>query len=158
MSIELSHNEFEVLVQHPFVSDLKAPHLELLGGCASTMSFAAGEYIFREGQDADRVYLICEGMVCVELPRSPGELLSIQTIDAGGVVGWSWLFPPYRWHFQARAVRPCRTISLDGKRLHELCEQDNELGYQLVKRFAHVLFHRLQAARLQFLSFNDQLK
>lgn len=156
--VELSRDEFEALAQHPFVRDLTAAHLELLSGCAASMSFAAGEYMFREGQVADRVHLICEGRVCVELPRSAGELVRIQTIDAGGVVGWSWLFPPYQWHFQARVVQPCRTISLDGKCLLEICEQDNELGYRLVKRFAHVLFHRLQAARLQFLSLNDQLK
>jgi CRP-like cAMP-binding protein len=67
------------------------------------------------------------------------------------VLGWSWLFPPYRWHFDARALELTRAIALDGKCLREKCEEDHDLGYELVKRVAQIIMERLQATRLQLL-------
>ncbi len=81
----------------------------------------------------------------------PHRPIVIETIEAGEVLGWSWLFPPYRWHFNARALEPIRAIMLDGVCLREKGEIDHDLGYELVKRMAHILIERLQSTRLQLL-------
>ena len=75
----------------------------------------------------------------------------IETIEAGEVVGWSWLFPPYQWHFDARAVSLVRATSFDGVCLREKCEQDPAFGYDLMSRFTQVLIERLQWTRLRLL-------
>jgi CRP/FNR family cyclic AMP-dependent transcriptional regulator len=75
----------------------------------------------------------------------------IQIIGAGDVLGWSWLFPPFCWHFDARAVKPTEAIFIYGTRVRELCDEDHDLGYELMKRTAEVVIRRLQATRRHLL-------
>jgi CRP-like cAMP-binding protein len=140
-----------VLATHPFFKDLDAAHLGVLVGCASNVRFEAGQYIFREGEEANAFYLIRQGHVALEMAVPARGAVTVQTMGEGDVLGWSWLFPPYRWHFDARATELTRAIALDGKCLREKCEQDHVLGFELVKRFAQIIERRLQATRLQLL-------
>lgn len=132
-------------------ADLDPNDLALIAGCGRNTGFDAGAYLFREGEAADEFYLIREGRVALEL-YAPGQgPLVLDTLDPGDVVGWSWLFPPFRWHLDARAVGPIRAVAFDGACLRGKCEADPRLGYQLVRRFAAVLQDRLQAARVRLL-------
>jgi CRP/FNR family cyclic AMP-dependent transcriptional regulator len=140
-----------LLAEHPFLRGLEPRYLALLVGCAANVRFEAGDYIFREGEEADRFYIIRHGKVALELFTPERGALTIQTLGAGDVLGWSWLFPPYRWRFEARALELTRAIALDGACLRRKCDEDHSLGYELVKRFAHVIVERLQATRLQLL-------
>jgi CRP-like cAMP-binding protein len=96
---------------------------------------------------ADKFYVLREGKVGVEIPAISGEPLRIQTVGNGGLLGWSWLIPPYRWLFDARALVASDIIVMDGARLRDECEKDNVLGYQLMKRFAVLMAERLNASR-----------
>ena len=113
--------------------------------------FNAGELIFREGDPANRFYLIQRGQVALESSLKDRPAVRIQTIGAGDVLGWSWLFPPYYWHFDARTLEPTSAIFFYGTRLREECEKDHDLGYELMKRMAGVVLQRLQATRRQLL-------
>lgn len=114
-------------------------------------SFEAGSLIFHEGDPANRFYLIQEGKVALETMAREGERALIQTIGAGDVLGWSWLFSPYYWQFDARVVEPVKAIFFYATPLREECEADHDLGYELMKRMAGVMLKRLQAARRQLL-------
>jgi len=140
-----------VLKDHPFLKGLKPQYLKLLIGCASNVVFQPGEFLFREGDEADSFYFIRTGKIVIETFIPGKGPLAIQSREAGEVAGWSWLIPPYRWHFDARAVEPVRAIALDGKCLRENCEEDHDLGYEMMKRFATIMADRLEAARLQLL-------
>jgi CRP/FNR family cyclic AMP-dependent transcriptional regulator len=141
----------EVLAEVPLFRELGGERLELLAGCASNAHFDAGEMLFREGDAADTFYVIRGGTVALEtfVPARGG--MTIETIDAGEVVGWSWLFPPYRWHFDARAVSQVRATAIDGACLRGKCDDDPALGYDLMQRFAQVMIERLQWTRLRLL-------
>jgi CRP-like cAMP-binding protein len=89
--------------------------------------------------------------VAIELPIPARPVLPIQTLGEGDVLGWSWLYPPHKWQFGARALEPTKAIVFDATRLRARCETDHELGYELMKRFAHVMTQRLTATRLQLL-------
>jgi len=141
-----------ILAGHPFAHGLEDKYLKLLVGCASNLRFDAGQIIFREGEAANRFYLIREGRMAIELHAAERGTINILTVGAGEVVGWSWLVPPYRWNFDARAVEPTRAIALDGACLREKSERDTDLGYQLLKRIASIMEERLQATRLQLLN------
>ncbi len=144
-------NLARLLKEHPFLSGLEQRHLEFLTGCAANVRFAADEFLFKEGQESDASYLVRSGRVVLEIAvpgRGPAQL---QTIEAGEVLGWSWLYPPYRWQFDARAVEPVRAIRLDGNCLRAKCEADHDLGYELVKRFLYQVHTRLERTRLQLL-------
>jgi len=136
-----------VIAEHPFLHGLKPEHLRLLTQNAMRMHYAAGELIFREGDPANRFYLIEEGHVSLESPRRDENGVLIESIGAGDVLGWSWLFQPYYWHFDARATEPTSAIFFYGTHLREACEDDHDLGYELMKRMAQVVIRRLQATR-----------
>lgn len=140
-----------ILAEHPFLQGMAAEHLRLIVGCASNVRFEAGQYLFREGDQADRFYFIRQGTVAVEVRAPAKGPIVIQTLDAGDVLGWSWLIPPYEWHFDARAVELTRAFALDGKCLRTKCEEDHHLGYEILKRFTDIIERRLQATRLQLL-------
>lgn len=140
-----------ILVEHPFFKDLQQEYLELIVGCASNVRFDAGQKLFSEGMEANEFYLIRVGKVAIEL-KVPGQSeIIIQTLQEGDIIGWSWLMPPYVWHFDARALELTRAIALDGKCLRTKCEQDKHLGYELLKRFSSVLVQQFEATRLQLL-------
>ena len=140
-----------ILAEHPFFAGCAPRYMQLMTGCASNVRFAAGEYIFHENEDASHFYLIRQGKVALETWAAQRGPLTIETIEVGEVLGWSWLFPPYRWHFSARVVEPARAIVLDGVCLRSKGEADHDLGYELVKRVAQIMMQRLQATRLQLL-------
>ena len=140
-----------ILAQHPFLKGLEPRHLQVLVGCAANVRFDAGQFIFREGEAAKHFYIIRHGKIALEIFVPGRGPVAIQTLGEGEVLGWSWLFPPYRWHFDARALELTRAIALDGECLRGKCETDHDLGYELVKRFANVMMERLQATRLQLL-------
>jgi len=148
----------EILAEHPFLEGLDPSHLKLIAGCASNVRFNKGDFIFREEDEADRFYLIRHGLVALDVFVPQRGPVTIDTIQEGDVLGWSWLFPPYSWHFDARAVQLTRAIAFDGKCLREKCDKDLELGYALVKRFAQVIMQRLQSARLQLLDIYGDTK
>jgi CRP-like cAMP-binding protein len=135
------------LAQHAFFSGLSEKHLELLGSCASSMRFSPQSRVFKYDTVADKFYVLRDGKVGVEIPAISGEPLRIQTVGNGGLLGWSWLIPPYRWLFDARALVTSDIIVMDGARLRDECEKDNVLGYQLMKRFAVLMAERLNASR-----------
>jgi len=140
-----------ILAEHPFLKGLAPPQIELIAGCASNVRFNKGDYIFREDEEADRFYLIRHGLVALDVFVPQRGPVTIDTIQEGEVLGWSWLFPPYRWHFDARALQLTRAVAFDGKCLREKCEKDSHLGYELVMRFSQIIMQRLQSARLQLL-------
>jgi CRP/FNR family cyclic AMP-dependent transcriptional regulator len=140
-----------LLAGHPFFKGLEPKYIKLMVGCASNVVFKAGQFIFREGENADKFYIIREGKVTIEtFSPSKGPII-IHTIERGEILGWSWLIEPYRWHFDARATEVTRAVALDGKCLRGKCEEDHDLGYALLKRFATVMAGRLEATRLQIL-------
>ena len=139
------------LARHPFFADLGAALLQPLAGCAAAVRFAPGEQVCREGEAADRFYLIRAGLASIEIATAGRGRQALQTVADGDVVGWSWLIPPYRWHFDVRAVEAVQAIGLDGACLRAACAAHRELGYQVVTRLCGIMVQRLEATRLQLL-------
>ena len=122
---------------HPFLVGMNRRQLALLTSCAMTVQFKKGQVIFREGDLADRFYLIESGNVTLESTSGPDDPL----------LGWSWMFPPHTWTFTARAAEPTTAIFFYGTILREYCERDHTLGYELLKRMSLMMYQRMQAAR-----------
>jgi CRP/FNR family cyclic AMP-dependent transcriptional regulator len=144
--------EMEQLVAAlPPFADLSAGHRELIAGCAKNARFEAGQYLFREGEAADLFYGIRRGTVALEIHVPAREPVVIETLEEGDLLGWSWLFPPYTWSFDARARDPLAVVVFDGACLRGKCDADHDLGYALMSRIAEVIIERLQATRLRLL-------
>lgn len=141
----------ELIRDHPFFAGLDDAYLNLAAGCASNTHFKAGEYLFHEGDAADQFFLLRGGRVRLEIAAPGRAPVIVETIQAGEVIGWSWLFPPYLWQFDAQATETVRATAFDGKCLRGKCAANHDLGYELAMRSAQVLMQRLQATRLQLL-------
>ncbi|GAA2574843.1 cyclic nucleotide-binding domain-containing protein [Dactylosporangium fulvum] len=142
---------FDLLVAHPFLTGLPPHHLARLARWAHRAPFRAGARLFEENGRADRYWLIRDGYVNLDI-RVPGRSdVVLETIGPGTVLGWSWLFPPYRWHFGAVAAGPLLSIAVDGPATRAMCDADPEFGYELTKRFMAVVVDRMQATRIRLL-------
>jgi CRP-like cAMP-binding protein len=141
----------ELLAGVPVFAGLDADTLELLSGCARNVHFDAGASIFLEGEPADEFYVVRQGRVALEAHLTARGGVTIETLEPGEVLGWSWLFPPYRWHFDARALAPVRATAFDAACLRGKCADDPALGYDLMQRFGQVMVQRLQATRIRLL-------
>jgi CRP/FNR family cyclic AMP-dependent transcriptional regulator len=139
------------LANHPFLKGMKPEHLAILARHAREEEFLADQVIFRQNENAHQFYLILEGRVIVETYVARTDNLPLQILNGGDVLGWSWLFPPLVWHFQARALGPARAILLDGASLLVACEQAHDFGFQLMQRIAQIVIQRLQAAQSRLL-------
>jgi CRP-like cAMP-binding protein len=130
---------------------LPTGYLELIAGCGRFVRFDTGVAVFLEGQPADRFFVLREGRVTLEIFSPERGRIAVQTLGPGDPLGWSWLFPPYRWHLDAIAREPVAAVSFDGACLRAKCQVDHELGYELMLRFGDLMLQRLQATRLQLL-------
>ena len=140
-----------LLAEHEFFKDLEPQYLELIAGCGHNVRFDAGQYIFHEGESANEFYVVRYGQVALEIHDQRRGQVTLQTLHEGDVLGWSWLFSPYKWHYSARSLTLVRAIALDATCLRTKCDDDNHLGYEFMKRFAAIIVDRLQATRLQVL-------
>ena len=141
----------ELVAESPIFAGLDKAYLELIAGCGQNTGFEAGRYLFREGDQADTFYLVRHGRVLLETFVPGRGSLTIQTVDEGDVVGWSWLYPPYRWHYDARALDMVRAVAFDGACLRGKCSDDHTFGFELLMRFSPVMLERLQATRFQLM-------
>jgi len=139
---------------HPFLAGMNHTQLTLLTDCAVARHFNMGQTILREGEFANGFYLIETGRVALESEAGFGESILIQTIGAGDLLSWSWMFPPYVWQFTARAIEPTAALFFYAAILREYCEKDHSLGYELLKRISAVMVTRLHAAHQQMLSLH----
>ena len=140
-----------IVCEHPFFAGLPEAYCTLVSGCARNVRFEAGQYLFHEVDPANEFYLIRHGRVALELHAPERGPVTFQTLGPGELVGVSWLIPPYRWTYDARALTLVRATGMDAACLRQKCEEDHDLGYDMMKRFMPVLIQRLQATRLQIL-------
>jgi CRP-like cAMP-binding protein len=139
------------LSKHPQFKGMSPEHLKLIVGCAKHVRFKEGEMIFREGEAANVFFVIRHGGVALSVHSPTQGSVTVVTLNDGDALGWSWLMPPFKWHFDAKATQNTIAIALDGKCLREKCEKDSELRASLYERFMPVMADRLEATVMQLL-------
>ena len=115
---------------------------------AQAVRFETGQYLFHEGEPAEWFYLLRRGRVALQLTERGRGAVTYQTVSEGEIVGVSWLIPPYRWTYDAKAIELTSAIAIDATCLRQKCESDHDLGCEMMKRFMAIL---IQANRLQVL-------
>ena len=138
-----------LLREHPFLSGLQSDQLAFMVGCAKNVRFDEGAYLFRDGEEANAFFLVREGDIALEMEVPPRGRVVVETLEPGDIIGWSWLFPPYRWDVDARAMRRSRLIQFDGQCLRDKLDQDHALGFALTKKLLFAVHERLERVRLQ---------
>ena len=145
-----------LLSTQPFLAGLNSADLDKLVPWSKRSVFPLGARIFEEGRKAERFWLIREGRVSLE-SQVPGQgTVVVESLGRGAVLGWSWLFPPYRWHFSASAGEVTSVVEFDAAGVRELCLRDPTLGFQLAIRFTEVVVDRLQSTRVRLLDLYER--
>ena len=137
----------EYLSAHEFFSEFSDDVLKFLCECSSTREIKKGQILFRQGENADKFYVVRSGRISIQMPAIMGPTLEIQTLDKDQVLGWSWLISPYKWNFQTKAEEDSELLQFDGAAILARCEQEPKFGYELLKKFAALMSVGLNAAR-----------
>jgi CRP/FNR family transcriptional regulator, cyclic AMP receptor protein len=137
---------------HSFFREMKPQHIAVVAKGATERTFKAGEYLMHETEPANQFFIIERGEVSVEAHDPGAVTVELEKLGKGDVLGWSWLFPPYTWHLRARAMEPTTVIVINAAHVLRVAENDHAFGYDIMKRVANVIIHRLQAARRQLLA------
>ena len=140
------------IASHPLFSDLRKSHLKQVLDLGRRVTFPANKVIFREGRAATAFFLLLRGDVALETQMPGSEKAIVQILHPGDALGWSWIVPPYVWHFDGRTLEKVEAIRFNAPKLRALCEDKPRLGRALYRRIAEIMLIRLQSSRLQNLS------
>jgi CRP/FNR family transcriptional regulator, cyclic AMP receptor protein len=137
------------LAAHPFFQGMSPQHLAVVAECGRRLQFKAGDFLCREAEEALDFYVILNGSVSVEIFSARRGPLTTATVEEGEVLGWLWFDKPFHWHLDARARQVTRTVALDVGKLRRRCEENHDLGYEFMKRYAHHLAVQFRITKLQ---------
>lgn len=152
---DLARQLYPLIAEQPLFKGLSVHQLQVLADSAMKVEFKTEESIFQEGAPANRFYVILEGKVVLESEVKERAVIPIQTLGPGDNLGWAWLFPPHYLHFSARAIEPVKALFFYGTRLQQQCDDDHDLGYELMKRIAEVLIQNLNAMQQRLMECTD---
>ena len=141
-----------LIKNHPFFTGMLPKHVDLIVEGAKQAEYDADHIIFRKGEPANQFFLIESGMVALEADGPRKGSAPIQMVGDGELLGWSWLFPPFSWHFSARAVKSTQAIVLNGGHLLVLCEENHDLGFDVMRRIAQIVITRMEATSKKLLA------
>lgn len=147
----------DILTKNPLFRKLSPETKSLLQDCATEVSFKKDQLLAKTGEDADRFYLIQHGSVALQIYDPRLGSIEFMTLHENDAVGWSWVFPPARWHFDAMAKGDIEAVQVDSLKLLQRCETDCKIGYDLVICFSEIMKERLVATRLQLLDLYGDL-
>lgn len=145
------HDLQQSVQEHPFSQGMSDEHTRLLAGCAKNARFGEGEFLFREGEEANTFYWIRTGKVSMELHAPPRGTIQIDSRKPGDALGWSWMVAPYRWYCDARALEEVRVLAFDAACLRGKWDQDPRFAFEMYQRFVPLLHRSLQVTRMQLL-------
>ncbi|MFE5889884.1 cyclic nucleotide-binding domain-containing protein [Streptomyces sp. Marseille-Q5077] len=126
---------------------LPPPQRQHLMALAREVSFPEDARIFEAGGTADRFWVIRSGAVSLDQRVTSVQRVTVASLGAGDLLGWSWLFPPYQWDFGAEAFSPVRAYEFEAEAVLRLCEEEPALGMSLIRHVAEILAHRLEMTR-----------
>jgi CRP/FNR family cyclic AMP-dependent transcriptional regulator len=148
----------DIICAQPFWKDLNPQFLHVIKECSDCVTFGIGQPIFQAGFEAEHLYLITRGYVSLEMFMPGKGVITIQTIGPGEALGWSWFFPPYRWHFNAKSRDITEAVVFDACKLREYAAENHDFGYDLASRVGQVMLERLQATRERLVEYHAAIK
>jgi CRP-like cAMP-binding protein len=139
------------VVRHGFLGALPPGHRDRLLTFGHEVSFPAAARIFEEDSVADRFWIIKSGLVELDA-HVPGRRAAVmETLGVGELLGWSWLFEPYRWHLGAVTRGPVLASEFDAERVRAAIQDDPAFGLAVTDCVAQVIARRLKATRTRLL-------
>lgn len=141
------------ITDHPFTKGLNPHYIHLLTRCATYERYGPRQELFREGFPADRLFLIHSGQVSLQTFIPERGVVTIDTLIAGDIVGWSWMFPPYRSEFTAVTTEPTEATALSTATLRDEMDENHDFGYAVFGRVCESMVRRLHECHRRIAEF-----
>ena len=141
------------LAAHPLLTGLTPQYLQMVAECAAMVNFSANQVIFSAGEGARHFYLVRFGRVAVQIHRPRRGPKTLYTLGEGDILGTFWSEQEIEWFFDAQALEVTRAIALEFDCLKKLCDQNPELGYELLRRFVWAQAKMLKQLKLLLVDF-----
>jgi CRP/FNR family transcriptional regulator, cyclic AMP receptor protein len=133
----------------PWFTDLDQSQLDCLASISTLYELDEGDVLFKEGDREDYLYILLEGQVVLEVEVPTRGIVPVYTAEMLDIIGWSSMTPIVRQRTASvRATKSCLLLGLNSKLLQQMCEEDHDLGYIIMKRLANVVANRLLTTRL----------
>jgi CRP-like cAMP-binding protein len=139
--------ESDVLRRYPYFANLDSESLKKLAAITSRKTIAAGEQIFREGDEADNLYVVIRGEVEVQYVLATEDLWSVDVMRDGDLLQWSAIIEPYKATAAGLAKKETLLLCINAEKLRELFDTDPYVGCELSVQVAKQLARRLDKAR-----------
>jgi len=143
----------EALTSHAFFHGMRSEHLALLAEGPKSAQFQAGESLFEQGQPANQFYLIQTSKIALESREPPKGTILVEVLNAGNVLGWWWMYPPYEWQFSARAMDPVEAVAFCAATLRARAEENHDFGFEIMNRLGRVILETLPGIRRKLVEF-----
>jgi CRP/FNR family cyclic AMP-dependent transcriptional regulator len=119
------------------------------------------QYVFRQGDSAEKFYMLSHGKVLLEQRISEKMTVSIESVRPGYSFGWSGMMTggiePYsRYTSDAISTESSELFILKGEDLNNLLDQDHHMGYLIGQRLTRVIARRLRHRTEQFVRIIKQ--
>lgn len=141
------------VMDHPFLRGFTPHQRQMLDEISTPVEFLADEFLVRQGKIDERFFLVHSGLVAIQTYSVARGSLTLDSVGDGECVGWSWVIPPYRTHFDAVAYEPVSATAIDAVALRQLCNQECKFGFMVLQKMVQIMEQRLQAARLMLVDF-----
>ncbi|HET6847039.1 MAG TPA: Crp/Fnr family transcriptional regulator [Anaerolineales bacterium] len=136
----------------PWFQELRPEHVKRLASITEIQQVKAGDVLFREGDIEDFVYVVLDGRIALDLRIPHRGRVRFYTVEQWDIFGWSGATPEVRQRTAgASAVMETRVARMNASGMRRMCEEDHDLGYQVMKRLVKVVAGRLLVTRIQLL-------
>ena len=138
------------LKQFVMLEYLSDEMLKKLVPITETLLFDHNEKIFRQGEEANRFFLLKKGKVLLELRVTDNITVSMSSVKPGFSFGWSAMLEESLYTTDAICAEPCEVFSFRESKLKKIMEEDHSLGYIFSQRLLYVLKKRYDIRAEQF--------
>ena len=136
----------------PWFKEIKPQHLQKIAEIAHLRRVKNGEILFREGDKEDYLYIVIEGRVALDIFIPHRGKIRIYTAEPWDLFGWSSVTPIIHQRTAgAIAVVDGLMVGIDSAKLRQICDDDHDLGYLVMRRLTNIVASRLLVTRLQLI-------
>lgn len=139
----------ETLSQFSLFNGLPESLLKEITAISSEISARKGEFVFREGEKADKLHFLLHGSVAlrVKLTSRPDSVTVSFVSSPYQSFGWSGVVAPHHYTSSAECDEDSELLIIPAGPFMSLMEKNPEHGFLVMKRIAEIIADRLRNSR-----------
>ena len=133
-----------------FFNAFSKDQLAGLAKLTETKTFKKGSEIYKEGDRANHIYLVCKGWVSLRKVDPERDIgISFENREKGELFGTACFMKPQEYTLNAVCMENSEVMALDSDKLFDLFQKDYQIAYLFLKEIAKVYFERYKSVKKQ---------